>query len=141
LGLLIICFIAAFNQKKFVDYTNYFKTKITDDILIEKKNLINPYIIPAFLSFYCAHFAEYPTLSSYIVTLAMIIILMVIIWTIIALLAVFDEILSKSPIFMDKPITSYIQVLNIIVYFVGGILILSLLLERVRFTFWEQWEQ
>jgi miniconductance mechanosensitive channel len=51
---------------------------------------------------------------------------MVIIWTIIAL-AVFDEILSKSPIFMDKPITSYIQVLNIIVYFVGGILILSLL--------------
>jgi miniconductance mechanosensitive channel len=30
---------------------------------------------------------------------------------------------SKSPIFMDKPITSYIQVLNIIVYFVGGILI------------------
>jgi miniconductance mechanosensitive channel len=59
---------------------------------------------------------------------------LVIIWTIIAL-AVFDEILSKSPIFMDKPITSYIQVLNIIVYFVGGILILSLLLGKSPFTF------
>jgi miniconductance mechanosensitive channel len=59
---------------------------------------------------------------------------MVIIWTIIALLAVFDEILSKSPIFMDKPITSYIQVLNI-VYFVGGILILSLLLGKSPFYF------
>jgi hypothetical protein len=31
---------------------------------------------------------------------------------------------SKSPVFEGKPITSYIQVLNIAVYFVGGILIL-----------------
>jgi miniconductance mechanosensitive channel len=38
---------------------------------------------------------------------------------------------------MDKPITSYIQVLNIIVYFVGGgILIVTL--GRVRLLFWEQ---
>jgi miniconductance mechanosensitive channel len=52
--------------------------------------------------------------------------------------AVFDdEILSKSPIFMDKPITSYIQVLNIIVYFAVSEFS-SLLLGRVRFTFWEQ---
>jgi miniconductance mechanosensitive channel len=35
---------------------------------------------------------------------------------------------------MDKPITSYIQVLNI-VYFVGGILILSLLLGKSPFYF------
>jgi miniconductance mechanosensitive channel len=65
----------------------------------------------------------------------MAVILLVIIWTIIALLAVFDEILSKSPIFMDKPITSYIQVLNIFVYFIGGILILSLLLGKSPFYF------
>jgi miniconductance mechanosensitive channel len=62
----------------------------------------------------------------------MIVILLVIIWTIIALLSVFDDILSKSPVFWGKPITSYIQVLNIVVYFVGGILI-SVLLGRVLF--------
>jgi miniconductance mechanosensitive channel len=30
------------------------------------------------------------------------------------LLSVFDDILSKSPVFEGKPITSYIQVLNIV---------------------------
>jgi miniconductance mechanosensitive channel len=41
---------------------------------------------------------KYPTLANYIVTAAMIVILLVIIWTIIALLSVFDDILSKSPV-------------------------------------------
>ncbi|TDE07056.1 mechanosensitive ion channel family protein [Flavobacterium sandaracinum] len=117
----------------------FLKTKMTwDDLLIEKKIFDKlAYIIPAVLVIFTVPsiLVEYPKLSSYIVTLAMIVILLVIIWTIIALLAVFDVILSKSPIFKDKPITSYIQVLNIVVYFVGGILILSLLLGKSPFYF------
>lgn len=117
----------------------FLKTKMTwDDLLIEKKIFDKlAYIIPAVLVIFTVPsiLVEYPKLSSYIVTLAMIVILLVIIWTIIALLAVFDIILSKSPIFKDKPITSYIQVLNIVVYFVGGILILSLLLGKSPFYF------
>lgn len=117
----------------------FLKTKMTwDDLLIEKKIFDKlAYIIPAVLVIFTVPsiLVEYPKLSSYIVTLAMIVILLVIIWTIIALLAVFDIILSKSPIFNDKPITSYIQVLNIVVYFVGGILILSLLLGKSPFYF------
>jgi miniconductance mechanosensitive channel len=142
LSLLILCFIAWILTKKLIVnsiHKLFLKTKITcDDILIEKKIFDKlAYIIPAFLVIFIVPsiFAEYPTLSSYIVTLAMAVILLVIIWTIIALLAVFDEILSKSPIFMDKPITSYIQVLNIFVYFIGGILILSLLLGKSPFYF------
>ena len=117
----------------------FLKTKMTwDDLLIEKKIFDKlAYIIPAVLVIFTVPsiLVEYPKLSSYIVTLAMIVILLVIIWTIIALLAVFDIILSKSSIFKDKPITSYIQVLNIVVYFVGGILILSLLLGKSPFYF------
>jgi hypothetical protein len=46
-----------------------------DDILIEKIFDKLAYIIPALRDSYCAiYFAEYPTLSSYIVTVAMIII-------------------------------------------------------------------
>jgi miniconductance mechanosensitive channel len=142
LSLLILCFIAWILTKKLIVnsiHKLFLKTKITwDDILIEKKIFDKlAYIIPAFLVIFIVPsiFAEYPTLSSYFVTLAMAVILLVIIWTIIALLAVFDEILSKSPIFMDKPITSYIQVLNIFVYFIGGILILSLLLGKSPFYF------
>jgi miniconductance mechanosensitive channel len=65
----------------------------------------------------CHLFLQSIQLANYIVTAAMIVILLVIIWTIIALLSVFDDILSKSPVFEGKPITSYIQVLNIAVYF------------------------
>lgn len=117
----------------------FLKTKMTwDDLLIEKKIFDKlAYIIPAVLVIFTVPsiLGEYPKISGYIVTLSMIVILLVIIWTIIALLAVFDVILSKSLIFKDKPITSYIQVLNIVVYFVGGILILSLLLGKSPFYF------
>jgi miniconductance mechanosensitive channel len=140
--LLILCFVAWILTKKLIVnsiHKLFLKTKITwDDILIKKKIFDKlAYIIPAFLVIFIVPsiFAEYPTLSGYIITLAMIIILVIIVWTIIALLEVFDEILSTSPIFMDKPIASYIQVLNIFVYFIGGILILSLLLGKSPFYF------
>jgi miniconductance mechanosensitive channel len=141
-GLIIVCYIAWLLTKKLIIDTIhklFLKTKITwDDILIEKKIFDKlAYIIPALLVIFAVPsiLREYPTLSNYIVTLAMIVILLVIIWTIIALLAVFDDILSKSPVFKGKPITSYIQVLNIMVYFVGAILILSLLLGKSPFYF------
>jgi miniconductance mechanosensitive channel len=72
-----------------------------DDILIEKKIFDKlSYIIPALLVIFAVPsiLQKYPTLANYIVTAAMIVILLVIIWTIIALLSVFD-ILSKSPVF------------------------------------------
>jgi miniconductance mechanosensitive channel len=71
-----------------------------DDILIEKKIFDKlSYIIPAVLVIFAVPsiLQKYPTLN-YIVTAAMIVILLVIIWTIIALLSVFDDILSKSPV-------------------------------------------
>ena len=136
-GLISLCFIVWFLTKKLVVssiHKLFLKTKITwDDLLIEKKIFDKlAYIIPALLVIFIAPsiFGEYPKLSNYIVTLSMILILLVIIWSINALLAVFDEVLSKYPVFMDKPISSYIQVLNIFVYFLGGILILSLLLGK-----------
>jgi hypothetical protein len=70
-----------------------------DDILIEKKIFDKlSYIIPAVLVIFAVPsiLQKYPTLANYIVTAAMIVILLVIIWTIIALLSVFDDILSKS---------------------------------------------
>jgi miniconductance mechanosensitive channel len=141
-GLIIVCFIAWILTKKLIVETIhklFLKTKMTwDDILIEKKIFDKlSYIIPALLVIFAVPsiLQKYPTLSNYIVTSAMIVILLVIVWTIIALLEVFDDILSKSPVFEGKPITSYIQVLNIVVYFVGGILILSLLLGKSPFYF------
>ena len=142
LGLFVFCFFAWFLTKKMIVNTIhklFLKTKITwDDILVEKRifdklalvvpALIITFAVPSILG-------EFPIISKYSVTLSMLVLLLVIIWTINTILAVFNEILSHSPIFKDKPISSYIQVLNIIVYFVGGILILSLLLGKSPFYF------
>jgi miniconductance mechanosensitive channel len=141
-GLFFFCFIAWFLAKKImVNKINnlFLKTKITwDDILVEKRIFDKlALVIPALITIFAVPYilGEFPTISKYIISLAMMVLLIVIIWTINAVLAVFNEILSKSPVFKDKPISSYIQVLNIIVYFVGGILILSLLLGKSPFYF------
>jgi miniconductance mechanosensitive channel len=72
-----------------------------DDILIEKKKcLISSRIyIPALLVIFaqCHYFTEVSNIRIISLHQYMIVILLVIIWTIIALLAVFDDILSKSP--------------------------------------------
>ncbi|MCW2118938.1 mechanosensitive ion channel family protein [Flavobacterium sp. 7A] len=142
LSLIIFCFFAWYLTKKIIVNTIhklFLKTKITwDDILVEKRifdklalvvpALIITFAVPSILG-------EFPIISKYSVTFSMLVLLLVVIWTINAVLAVFNEILSHSPIFKDKPISSYIQVLNIIVYFVGGILILSLLLGKSPFYF------
>lgn len=141
-GLIILCILIWFLTKKIVVRSIqkiFLKTEITwDDLLIEKKIVDKiAYITPALFVIFVgpAVFQEYPKLSNYIVTLAMILILVVIIWSINTLLAVFDEVLSKSPVFKDKPISSYIQVITIFVYFIGGILVLSLLLGKSPFYF------
>ena len=136
-GLLIICYISWLITKKLIVTSInrlFVKTKITwDDILIQKKIFDKlAFIIPAEIVIFTlpSILADYPTISKYIVTFTTMVVLLVIIWTVIALLAVINEIMSKSLIFKDKPITSYIQVLNIVVYFIGGILILSLMLGK-----------
>jgi miniconductance mechanosensitive channel len=108
-----------------------------DDILIEKKIFDKlSYIIPAVLVIFAVPsiLQKYPTLANYIVTAAMIVILLVIIWTIIALLSVFDDILSKS-LFLRASHYELYSSTQYWVYFVGGILILSVLLGKSPFTF------
>jgi miniconductance mechanosensitive channel len=66
--------------------------------------------------------------------MAMIVILLVIIWTIIALLSVFDDILSKSPVLRASQLRVIFKYLILWCISVGGILILSVLLGS-PFTF------
>ncbi len=140
--LLLVCFLAWFLTKKIVVRTVhsiFLKTKVSwDDILIEKRIFDKlAYIIPALVVILGAPyvFEDFPITIGYIITLSSVVIIGIIIKCANSLLAVFDEILSESPLFKDKPISSYIQVLNIFVYFVGGILILSLLLGKSPFYF------
>lgn len=117
----------------------FLKTKVVwDDVLVEKKVFEKmAYLVPAFIIVLVAPyiFGDFPTVIEYAVFLSNIFIIIVITRSIITLLSVFDEILSHIVILEDKPIATYIQVLKIGVYFIGGILVLSLILGKSPFYF------
>ena len=137
LGLLLIAYLSWVLTTKIVVasvHRIFLKTKSTwDDLLIERKVFdklasVVPFGIIAISVPYI--FYDFPELVKYISVFSDAAIVAVIIWSINATLSVVEEVLGESPIFKDKPITSYVQVLKIIVYFIGAILILSALLGK-----------
>lgn len=137
LGLLLIAYLSWILTTKIVVasvHRIFLKTKSTwDDLLIERKVFdklasVVPFGIIAISVPYI--FYDFPELVKYISVFSDAAIVAVIIWSINATLSVVEDVLGESPIFKDKPITSYVQVLKIIVYFIGAILILSALLGK-----------
>lgn len=146
LTLILILFILSFFSwyltkiliVRFV-HKIFLKTKVVwDDVLIEKKVFEKiSYLVPAFIIVFIAPyiFGDFPKVIAYVIILSNIFIVIVIIRIATTVLTVFDEIVSNTLILKDKPITSYIQVLKIVVYFIGGILVLSLILGKSPFYF------
>ncbi|EIA07661.1 mechanosensitive ion channel family protein [Flavobacterium frigoris] len=142
LVLFIICLLSYYLTKiVIVNFVHkiFLKTKVVwDDVLVEKRVFEKmAYLIPAFIIVLVAPyiFGDFPKVIEYAIFLSNIFIIIVIIRSTITLLSVFDEILSHIVILADKPITTYIQVLKIGVYFIGGILVLSLILGKSPFYF------
>ena len=142
IGLLIIAYVSLILTTRIVVasvHRLFLKTKSTwDDLLIERKVFdklasVVPFGIIAISVPYI--FYDFPEVIKYTVIFSDVAIVAVVIWSINATLSIMEEILSASPIFKDKPITSYLQVLKIVVYFIGGILMLSMLLGKSPFYF------
>ena len=142
IGLLIIAYVSWILTTKIVVasvHRLFLKTKSTwDDLLIERKVFdklasVVPFILIAISVPYI--FYDFPEVIKYTVIFSDVAIVGVVIWSINATLSIIEEILSASPIFKDKPITSYLQVLKIVVYFIGGILMLSMILGKSPFYF------
>ena len=136
-GLLLIAYLSWVLTTKIVVasvHRLFLKTQSTwDDLLIERKVFdklasVVPFGIIAISVPYI--FYDFPELVKYISVFSDAAIVAVVIWSINATLSVVEDVLGESPIFKDKPITSYVQVLKIIVYFIGAILILSALLGK-----------
>jgi miniconductance mechanosensitive channel len=141
-GLFIICLLSWYLTKiVIVSFVNkiFLKTKVAwDDVLVEKKVFEKmAYLIPAFIIVLVAPyiFGDFPSLIKYVIILSNIFIIIIIIRSTITVLSVFDEILSNTVVLADKPVTTYIQVLKIGVYFIGGILVLSSVLGKSPFYF------
>ena len=137
IGLLLIAYLAWILTTKIVVasvHRLFLKTKSTwDDLLIQRKVFdklasVVPFGIIALSVPYI--FYDFPEIIKYTVIFSDAAIIAVVIWSINATLTVIEDVLGESQIFKDKPITSYVQVLKIIVYFIGAILILSILLGK-----------
>lgn len=135
--LILLCLVLWWLTKKVLILTLYkffLKTKVTwDDLLVEKKVFEKlSVLLPLFVISLTAPliFTTYPTVTRYLRSLTDVFIIATIASVMVALLNILATVLSKAPSLKEKPIFSYIQVVNIFVYFVAGIMILSRLLGK-----------
>lgn len=142
IGLIIICTIVWIIAKKVIlsGLNSFFmKTKVTwDDHLVENRVFDKlAHIVPALVVNFAAPyvFGDFPQAVPVVIVLTDIFIIGVIIWSVNSVITSLSDILGSIEQLKDKPIVSYAQLIKIIVYFIGGILILSLAFGKNPFYF------
>ncbi len=133
LAILLISFIAYIITKKVVVKglqisISYSKNK-WDDLLIEKGVLKRAaHLVPAIVIHICA--SAFPRYETTIQRLAFAYIILIVMITLDPLLDCFEAIYRKSEVAKVRPIKGFIQILKIIVYVLGIIIIVALLMNR-----------
>jgi miniconductance mechanosensitive channel len=136
-ALVIVAGIAFWLTKKII--VNYIhrairKSPITwDDILADHKVFNNAaHLVPAYLirTFAPSIFSDFSFVLPLVIKLTDVYLLLVGTSIVLSFLRVVEYGLSKTEAFKDKPLTSYAQLVRLILYIASGILILSLLLGK-----------
>ncbi len=110
------------------------KTKTNwDDVLLEKKVFNRlAHIIPALVIYYSIDFVlvDYLQILDFIKNTVHIYLVLMVLMAIDAFINSLHQIYTQLPLSKDRPISGYVQVIKIIVYFVAVILVLSILLGK-----------
>lgn len=104
-----------------------------DDLLMDNKVFSSlAHIVPVIIIRIITPilFRDFEKVLPLVIKLTDIYLIIVILMVISALLRVAEQLLSKNKSFADKPISSYFQLIYIILYIAAGILILSILLGK-----------
>ena len=104
-----------------------------DDMLMDNKVFSNlAHIVPAIIVKVITPiiFRDFEKIVPFVIKLTDIYLIVVIMMVINATLRVSEKIISKSKAFVDKPLSSYFQLIRIILYIAAGILILSILMGK-----------
>lgn len=130
LGVLLLAYIAYLVTKKiiFKIVTGFVKRTKTDldDILLSEKVLRRISLIAPFLVI--INFAYLvPSIEEFIQRFSTAIIIFFILLTLSSLISGIVEVYEKTSKFKDRPIKGYIQVVKIIIFIFGGILIITTL--------------
>ena len=139
--LLLVCLLGNFVTKKFI--VQGIRKLIEnsendwDDILLEKKvfhslSALVPLIFIQYLSVpILSHFSFLIPFVHIVVKVSMV---LVIASVMVKTLKTLDEVSKRVPYFKDKPIGSYVQLANIMIYVVAAILISAAILNRDPFA-------
>ncbi|WP_062057622.1 mechanosensitive ion channel family protein [Aquimarina longa] len=140
--LIVILFILDFLTKKvfvsiFKSYASRSKNTF-DDYLVKNKTFdYLAHIIPLSIIVWVVPilFIAFPTAEKYLEILFNSMAIILTIWIVRSILRTFRDFLKSLDSFKDKPIDSYVQVFMIFVWFIGAILIFSLLTGKSIWTF------
>jgi miniconductance mechanosensitive channel len=109
------------------------KSKTTyDDYIIDRKVLHRAaHMVPALViyAFHDVVFTGYADLQMFVLNTSQLYILFVFLWTIGAAIGVLEDIYNEFPNAKERPIKGYIQVLHIIVWFIGILIAISIVFE------------
>lgn len=134
---IILAWLADFLTRKLLvnSFSRFAKKSkaIWDDILLERKVLSRlSHLAPALVIYFYTtlNLSEYHQLTSVLHTGVYIYIILIGLLTVDALLNALHDIYLTLPVANDRPIKGYVQSVKIIFYFIGIILILSILLGK-----------
>ncbi len=104
-----------------------------DDLLMDNKVFSNlAHIVPVLIVRVIAPilFRDFEKILPIVIKLTDIYLIIVILFAINAFLRIMEQVLRKSKNFVDKPVSSYFQLIKIILYIAAGILIISILINK-----------
>ena len=104
-----------------------------DDVLIKRRVFHKiSHVVPALLVYFTARivFRDYPALEEILERICLIYIVTVLILAIDSFINSLHEIYLNLPVSKGRPIKGYLQVVKIVIYFVGIILIISIIIKE-----------
>jgi miniconductance mechanosensitive channel len=135
--LLVICLLSNFVTRKFIvqGIRKFIKNSNNDwdDILLEKEvfnslSTLVPLIFIQYLS--VPILSDFPSLIPFVHLAVKVSLVLVIASVLIKALKALEEVSTRVPYFKDKPIMSYVQIANLMIYVVAAILIIATILDR-----------
>lgn len=124
--------------------TRYYIVKVVEKIIRKTKSKYDDYLIerkvfqrlshlaPAIVIYLFSGlvFHDFPGVGSVVKNLSLIYLVLVFMWTLNALLNVVQDIYNTLPFANERPIKGYIQVAQIIVYFLLALMVISIIFEK-----------
>ena len=139
--LLVACLVGNFVTRKFIiqGIQKFIKNSKNDwdDIFLENKvfNSLST-LVPLILIEYLSPLilSNFTSLIPFVHVAVKVSLVFVITSVLIKALKAFEEVSTRIPSFKDKPIMSYVQLANIMIYVVAAILVFATLLDRDPFA-------